>query len=503
METTREQKAKYTLVSSVVCQAITLLCGLLIPRLMLTHYGSEAYGATASITQFLGYIALLDGGVSGVTRAALYKPLAQNNISVISEVMYEIKRFFRIIGIIFIAYVLFIACTFKNLSSTDFDWLFCFWLVIAISISTFAQYFIGISYMVFLQAAQRSYITNLASIVTIVLNTLMVLILVNTECNLIVVKFVSSCVFVIKPVFLWFYVKSKFPQIKPIRAETNRLKQKWDGLGQHLAYYLHSNSAVAILTVCGNLTLVAVYAVYNMVVAQMQSLVASISAGMEALFGDMIAKNEKEQLENTFSYYDTLISVVTTVLFSTTAVMLVPFVQVYTTGLTDADYYAPAFSVLLVLSSFLYCLRIPYHGVVTAAGRFKETQWAAYGEAVINIAISFILVHLWGLIGVAIGTLAATIFRFSYYVFYLSRHIMKRNIHATLKREIINAMNFVVVFFIGQRIITLGACENYLLWVLLACGVFIMAVTIVVATNILAYKKDCKSIYINFFRKAR
>ena len=109
MADTREKRAKLNITTSLFNQFVTLICGLIIPRILLEAFGSEAYGATNSITQFLGYITLLEGGIGGVARAALYKPLAEKNIYKISQVMYEIKRFFRIIAYIFIPYV-FILC---------------------------------------------------------------------------------------------------------------------------------------------------------------------------------------------------------------------------------------------------------------------------------------------------------------------------------------------------------------------------------------------------------
>ena len=151
---TRAERAKLNIVVSLGCQIIVLICGLVIPRSMIGSFGSEAYGATASISQFLAYITLLEGGIGGVARAALYKPLAENNILVISEIIGEIKRFFRIVGYIFVVYVLILACGFQKISNVEcFDWFSTFALVIVISISTFAQYFVGISYSVLLQAA--------------------------------------------------------------------------------------------------------------------------------------------------------------------------------------------------------------------------------------------------------------------------------------------------------------------------------------------------------------
>ena len=99
--------------------------------------------------------------------------------------------------------------------------------------------------------------------------------------------------------------------------------------------------------------------------------------------------------------------------------MLVPFVSVYTRGINDANYIVPRFSLLLVISSLVFCLRFPYHSMIIAAGKFKETRWAAFGEAFINIILSIILVMKYGLTGVAVGTVTAILFRFLYYVYYL------------------------------------------------------------------------------------
>ena len=95
MKTDRESNAKKNIFITLLSQLLTIVCGLIVPRCMLQAYGSEANGAVTSIATFLGYIALLEGGVGGVARAALYQPLAENDIYKISAVMAEIKSFFR------------------------------------------------------------------------------------------------------------------------------------------------------------------------------------------------------------------------------------------------------------------------------------------------------------------------------------------------------------------------------------------------------------------------
>ena len=85
MTDSRQIRAKKNILTSLLSQIVLLICGIIVPRLMIGAFGSEAYGATSSITQFLAYITLLEGGVGGVARAVLYKPLAQKDIERIFE----------------------------------------------------------------------------------------------------------------------------------------------------------------------------------------------------------------------------------------------------------------------------------------------------------------------------------------------------------------------------------------------------------------------------------
>lgn len=237
-EFTRGQRAKLNIIMSLTSQIVTLACGLVLPRLIIGNYGSSAYGATTSIAQFLGYISLLDGGISGVARATLYKPLAENDTQRISDIIVQIKKFFQIVAFVFVGYVFILAYFYKDIAHTsEFERKFTFFLVLAISVATFAQYFIGISYSILIQASQKNYIINTVSVVTVILNTFLTVVLVKSGCNLIVVKLVSSFVFVARPLVFWFYVHKKYSLLPSSGGSNDALKQKWTGLGQHIAFF--------------------------------------------------------------------------------------------------------------------------------------------------------------------------------------------------------------------------------------------------------------------------
>lgn len=500
----RRKRAKLNIIVSLGCQMVTIICGLITPRLMLKAFGSEAYGLTTSIAQFLGYITLLEGGIGGVARAALYKPLAEKNITEISKIIDEVKHFFRVIAYIFGGYVLLLASSFKFISHSEFmDWGTTFLLVLAISISTFGQYFIGISYAVLLQAAQKAYINNMLSIGLTVINTGMIVVLVNEGCNLITVKLVSSCIFLLRPIVLWAQACTQYKLGKHVVRQENLLKQKWSGLGQHIAFFLHTHTDTVILTIFSNLTTVAVYSVYNMVVSNIQNLAMAFHSGMEAVFGDMLANEETEELNETFEHYETLISIVSILLFSVTAVMIVPFVNLYTFDVKDANYIMPIFALILIMATLLYCLRAPYHSVVIAAGHFRETKVAAYGEAIINIVLSIVLVFRYNLIGVAIATVIATLFRFIYYVQYLSKRILCRKKRLFVWRSLINFLIFSINSILGYLIIIGQSIENYLKWACVALEVTLVSSIITIVVNYLKYPTFFEGILTKIKKKLK
>lgn len=495
MSDVRSNRARKNMLVALLYQIISLLCGFVVPRTLLGAFGSEVYGACSSITQFLSYITLLEGGVGGVARAVLYKPLAENDHETISGILGEIRRFFQGIVLIFGVYVLVLACSFQQISHVEtLDWMSSFLLVVVISLSTFAQYAIGISNSILVQAAQRSYITGGINILVTVVNAVSVVVLVSMGCDILVVKLVSSLIYVAKPIVYWLYVRRTWHPTRVVDRSKVYLSQKWSGLGQHLAYFLHSNTDVVILTCLADLKAVAVYSVYNMVVTHIQNLALSFASGMEAVFGDMLAKEEYPQLHRTFGNYETLLSLICMVLFSVTAVLIVPFIRIYTSGISDANYDAPVFGVLLILSAILYCLRIPYHNMVIAAGHFKQTELASYGEAAINVVLSIALVSRMGLVGVAIGTLCATAFRFLYYVLYLSKHIFSRNAGLFVKRFSVNVLAFMASWALGSFLVARARMDNYAQWTMWGAVTGLLSTVIVGVINMMFYPRQCREL---------
>ena len=472
MKIEKISRPKLNIITTFLNQIITTACGIVVPRILIASYGSEAYGISVSITQFLSYISLLESGIGGVARAQLYGPLAKKDDYEVSMVYHAVKSFFQWVAVAFLAYSLVLGFTYSDIAHvTIFSRTYIFALVLVIGLSTLAKYMGGLVNLTLIMADQRQYVNNAISVLTTIANTLSIVILVNLKSDLLWVKLGSSLIFVVRPLLYTLYVKKHYTLPK---AGKNKavLDQKWTGIGQHIAYFLHTNTDIVLLTIFANARLIAVYSVYNLVISSIRAITESFSGGMEAAFGEMIAKGQLQKLQKAYRGYKSLLVSITTVLFACTGILIVPFVQLYTRGVTDADYVQPMFALLLLMAEAINCMMLPCTSLPIAANHLKQTKWGAYGEAIINIGLSCGLVFWNPLLGVALGTLVATIFRGVFYMVYSSRHILHLPTHRLLLHFVGTVSVLTGCILVGRLMIAHLTLKNYFWWALCGAGVF-------------------------------
>ena len=76
-------------------QVVAMAAAFIIPRILMSVYGSEINGFIVSVTQFISYFVLVEAGISGASIYALYKPLADNNITAINSIVSAAKKFYQ------------------------------------------------------------------------------------------------------------------------------------------------------------------------------------------------------------------------------------------------------------------------------------------------------------------------------------------------------------------------------------------------------------------------
>ena len=106
-------------------------------------------------------------------------------------------------------------------------------------------------------------------------------------------------------------------------------------------------------------------------------------------------------------------------------VLILPFVSVYTMNMTDTNYMRPVIAGLFTVIVLLQNIRIPGLTIICAAGHYKETQYQAILEAVINIIVSVLCIHKFGMAGVLFGTACSYAYRSVEVMIYTIRNWLK------------------------------------------------------------------------------
>ena len=487
----RMQRAKINALTTLLAQVISTAVGVVIPWIMISHFGSEAYGATTSIASFLAYISLFEGGIGRVARGALYRPLAMGDEEQISSIYLAVKRFFTIIGVAFVGYTIVLAVVYYDVADvTIFDRKYVFALVLAIALSKFAEYMWGISNITLLNAHQKQYVVNAVTTLSNFLNLIAVAILASAGSDILWVKLASSFVFLLKPIAFSVYVKRRY-NIRKTQSQAV-LKNKATGIAQHVAYVVQNSTDVLILTVCADLKCVAVYSVYHLIIFSLRSIVISFTGGMEAVFGDMIAKGEHEKLKATYEKYKFTLTLLVIAFFGTAAILILPFVALYTSGATDADYIQPMFALIMIIAEAINCLIWPCFNLTIAGNKLKESRIGAYGETAVNIVVSMSLVFWNPLLGAAIGTLVAAIYKYVFYMFFSGKKILCVGAGRLFLNSAIVGAVLLIVSVVGMNVIQSFDLYNYFRWVIAGVVTFIVTGAIGLLVGFLIYPKSNK-----------
>ena len=496
----RTHKAFLNMSTSLVAQIVSIICGLITPRLILTNFGSTYNGVTASATQFLGMLNILTLGITGATRVALYKPLAENDNLTISRLMKSSKQYMRKVSMCVVAYIAVLCIVYPFVSRNDLTWSQNATLILIVGISSLANYLFGVNNTILLQASQCNYVANIADIIKTIINTICTAVLIGIGCSIYIVKLGSSLIFFIVPLIISIYIYRKFSLTNECDPLETEVKSRKAVAAHSVANIVHDNVDLVTLTFFVDAKMISVYTVYNTIVSKIKMLLRVFTSGMEAAFGDMWVKREYSTLSKSFKTYEYMMFTLTTIIFSCVGVLLLPFVRIYTSGVNDINYIWPAFAALITIAEGIYCIRQPYMTLVYATGSYKQTKKVAILEAGINLTLSIVLVNLMGVSGVIMATIIANLFCTSMFVYFTSKNILKRSVYVVIRRVAWVLICISVTMVFSNIIIKTIAYNNvsWFGWFFEAIVVFTISVVITLSMSLLFYKEDL----INLMKKA-
>ena len=199
-----------------------------------------------------------------------------------------------------------------------------------------------------------------------------------------------------------------------------------------------------LLTVFCGLQVVSVYSVYKMICDHMFSFLRIPLDSCSFALGQMY-NIDKKKYEQRIDAIEVLLALFAFSMFTVVLRFIIPFMKLYTNGISDINYIDNYLAYLFVAYELLNWIRLPMLSTINYAGHFMETLPQTLIESTINIVVSVIFVFFWGVYGVLIGTIAALLYRSIETIIYANQKLLLRSSVKTFFVYILNLLLMIVV----------------------------------------------------------
>jgi hypothetical protein len=478
----RTKKFLYNTIASAFQQMVLVAVGLVLPRVMLVYYGSEINGITSSIRQFINYFTLVEAGVGASAIFALYKPLARQDHEAISSIAAAARRFYIQSGYVFTGLTVVLALCFPLIrQTTALSYLDLSILVLILGAQGFLNFFLLSKYNVVLTADQRSYVIALATSVSSLLNAAAIITFACLHAPVVTAYAVSLLSLAVQSLILFRY-SCKHYRYLDFHAEPDNssMNQRWDALYLQILGMIQVGAPVILATFFLDYKAVSVYSVFYMVIGGLNGLLGIFTSGLSASFGDVIARGETETLQTTYQEFEFTYYAVITVVYACALVLIMPFIRLYTSGITDANYDVPLVGILMVVNGYLYNLKTPQGMLVISAGLYRETRWRTTIQGAIALFGGLILAPFFGLEGIIVGSIISNVYRDIDLLFFIPEYVTKLSPKKTAKRWAVSLLEFGLIlaprgFFPVQA----GDFGEWVVWGVVWCLYAIVVVAVV------------------------
>lgn len=481
--------------SSALQQVVTMAVGLITPRVMLQFYGSEINGLVTSITQFISYFSLIEAGLSGAAVYSLYKPLAQQDVKGINGIVSAAKRTYTKLGFIFCGLTLLLAAIYASIVTVQgLTFPEIFFLILIMGVSGAMEFFTMAKYRVLFTADQKQYILSFSTMVGIVLNMVVIVVCAFSHMNIVWLKGIAVFSVFARSAILAGYMRRRYKYVDfKEKPNMRALDKRWDALYMQILWSLQSGAPVVLATVFTNMVQVSIYSIYNMVILGINNVASIFMSGLQAAFGDILARGNKEHLQKIYGQFLFAFYSILAVLYSVTAVMYLPFIRNYVADLPDSEaYILPTFGVLFFINGLLYAAKTPQGMITIAAGMYKETRLQTSIQAGILVVGGIILTPLFGLNGTMAAAIASNLYRLIDFIVFVSRQITGMRMRETAFHLLRVAGQIAVIFAVFWFIPLPN--QGYGEWMLSACIVLVVSAAVVLLSAVLFNRRDLKEL---------
>lgn len=486
------------IVTGFVGQFIIIILGLIIPRLFIDSYGSDLNGLISTIGQIFAYMALLEAGIGAASQNALYKPIQEDNKTEISEIISVTKEYFKKFTFLYAVGVILLALGLPFLLKTNVDHMVIFLIVLLEGMSGVISFYFVETTVIFLNVDGKSYVNNTINLANKIIGYIVKIVMAVLGINIVILQLAYFLIIVAKVIFYEIYFRKNYSWVR-FKSQNKKLKLKDRNsyILTEVCWTIFSSTDMIVLSMFVSTQLSSVYAIYNMIFTNITLLVNAVYMSIVYVLGYTYHESI-EKYSRIHDSFNTIFIGLMTVLMSVCYVLTIPFVELYTRGVSDINYLYTSLPIMFCLIQLISWSRYVSGNLTGIAGYAKQTSYVSLIEALTNLILSIIFVKKLGIVGVTLATVIALPVKVVWCTYVADKKVMHRSYWKSIS---IIGINF--LFFIGVILVfkiyqpTINSYGQFFIWGVLLTIVFSI---IGMGLNFLV-NKDCWNVVRRYILK--
>ena len=497
----RTKRSIINLITALVSQIVIMILAFFVPRLTLVNYGSETNGYMSLVTQIYAYINILEAGLGTAVVQALYAPVSNNDLDLISKIINVARKYYHRIAIFYSVAVMIVGCAIPFVVVCSLSKIEMFFYFILYGVSNVINFWFTASMRPLLLAEGKNYINSNITMVFSVLSQLCKIALLTCGCGIVFLQLGYSLINTMQIIAYAVYFKTKYKWIDDsIIGDDSLIRQRGAFFTQQISNLIFGCTDIVLITLLCDLTTASIYAVYNFIFNSISVILSMVTSSTQFVLGQTYNEDKIRYLRVHRTYESLLLSITFTII-STAVVMSIPFIKLYTNGVSDANYVDLILPIMFGLTGLLSTCKSTSLCLINFSFHAKETMTRTIIEALINLILSLIFIPIWGIHGALIGTTIALIYRVIDIVLYVNRRILKDSIFDPIKLYASNFVCFICFIYICNRINV--TCVSYWEFFVKTSIIFCFSLIIYMGLNTVINMSLYKKIFVELRLKMK
>ncbi len=405
----------FNFTSTVGGQFITILMHFIVRTVFIHTLGKSYLGITGLFNNILQMLSLAEFGVGSAILYKLYEPLEKNDTNRIAVLMKFYKTVYQVIGlavtVIGISLIPFLPKLIKDydrLETLNINAVFIFLLYL---MKTVSSYLFFAYKSAIIKADQKEYLINVISYFFTLSATILQIIslLLTRDFTIYVVIMIVQVVS--QNIFCALLADRLYPYINNRNVKSLPKEEIKEIFKDCSVLFLYNLNAVVlkatdnfVLSIFLGLEMVGLYSNYYVLYTTLSTLLNQLFNSVSHSLGNLHASESEEKQYRIFK--STFL--ITAILGGTAGVGIFAVSDELVLAWIGKEWVIKQpFALLMGLEVFTLAFRIALSRFRSTMGLFQQAKFRPVAGMVINLVLSAILVNVWGIVGVLIGTVVA------------------------------------------------------------------------------------------------